>query len=60
VVRGDPAISEIAGTRKSGSANVWLIGRNGAPKYSTHENWDWGSRTQTIDDYYKSQPKWMM
>jgi hypothetical protein len=32
----------------------------GAPKYSTHENWDWGSRTQTVDDYYKSQPNWMM
>jgi hypothetical protein len=23
-------------------------------------NWDWGSRTQTVDDYYKSQPNWMM
>ena len=23
----------------------------GAPKYSTHENWDWGSRARTIDDY---------
>jgi hypothetical protein len=32
----------------------------GAPKYSTHENWDWDSRTRTIDDYYKSQPNWMM
>ena len=32
----------------------------GAPKYSTHENLDWDSRTRTIDDYYKSQPKWMM
>src|SRR6201991_2118150 len=32
----------------------------GAPKYSTHENWDWGGRTRTIDDYYKVQPGWMM
>jgi PRC-barrel domain len=32
----------------------------GAPKYSTHEHWDWVSRTRTIDDYYKSQPNWMM
>ena len=32
----------------------------GAPKYSTHENWDWGSRARTIDDYYKVQPGWMM
>jgi hypothetical protein len=32
----------------------------GAPKYSTHENWDWGSRARTIDDYYKAQPNWMM
>jgi hypothetical protein len=28
----------------------------GAPKYSTHENWDWGSRARTIDDY----SNWMM
>jgi hypothetical protein len=27
----------------------------GAPKYSTHENWDWGSRARTIDDYYKQE-----
>ena len=32
----------------------------GAPKYSTHENWDWDNRTRTVDDYYKSQPNWMM
>ena len=32
----------------------------GAPKYSTHENWDWGSRARTIDDYYKVQSNWMM
>jgi hypothetical protein len=32
----------------------------GAPKYNTHENWNWDSRTRTIDDYYKSQPNWMM
>jgi hypothetical protein len=31
----------------------------GAPKYSTHENWDWGSRARTIDDY-KVQSNWMM
>ena len=29
----------------------------GAPKYSTHENWDWGSRARTID---KVQSNWMM
>ena len=28
----------------------------GAPKYSSHENWDWGSRTGAIDDYYKVPP----
>jgi hypothetical protein len=32
----------------------------GAPKYSTHETWDWGNRTRTIDDYYKVQPSWML
>jgi PRC-barrel domain len=32
----------------------------GAPKYSTHENWDWGSRARTVDDYYKVQPGWVM
>ena len=32
----------------------------GAPKYNTHENWDWDSRTPMIDDYYKSQPNWTM
>jgi hypothetical protein len=26
---------------------------NGAPKYSTHETWDWTTRGQAIDDYYK-------
>jgi hypothetical protein len=25
----------------------------GAPKYSTHETWDWSTRGQAIDDYYK-------
>jgi PRC-barrel domain len=32
----------------------------GAPKYNTHENWDWDSGTPMIDDYYKSQPNWTM
>jgi hypothetical protein len=32
----------------------------GAPKYSSHENWDWGIRSRTIDDYYKTQPNWAM
>ena len=32
----------------------------GAPKYSTHETWDWDSRTRAIDDYYKVQPTWVM
>jgi hypothetical protein len=32
----------------------------GAPKYSKHENWDWGdrSRGQTIHDYYQVPPYW--
>jgi PRC-barrel domain len=25
----------------------------GAPRYSTHETWDWSTRGHTIDDYYK-------
>jgi hypothetical protein len=24
----------------------------GAPRYSAHETWDWGTRGQAIDDYY--------
>jgi hypothetical protein len=32
----------------------------GAPKYGTDENWDWGSRARTIDDYYKVPPSWSM
>jgi len=32
----------------------------GAPKYGTHENWDWSSRARTIDDYYKVPPSWTM
>jgi hypothetical protein len=32
----------------------------GAPRYSTHEDWDRDGRTQRIDDYYKSQPNWMV
>jgi hypothetical protein len=30
----------------------------GAPKYSTHETWDWKGRGQAIDDYYKVPPYW--
>jgi hypothetical protein len=30
----------------------------GAPKYSTHETWDWNTRGQGIDDYYKVGPYW--
>src|SRR5436189_6350453 len=30
----------------------------GAPKYGMHENWDWGSRARTSDDYYKVQSNW--
>jgi hypothetical protein len=30
----------------------------GAPKYSTHDAWDWSTRGQVIDDYYKVQPYW--
>ena len=32
----------------------------GAPKYSTHENWDWAdrSRGQTVHDYYGVAPFW--
>src|ERR1700692_4664761 len=30
----------------------------GAPKYSTHETWDWNRRGQAIDDYYKVPPFW--
>src|SRR5580692_11641433 len=29
---------------------------NGAPRYGAHETWDWGRRTRTVDDYYKSPP----
>src|SRR5450631_4750836 len=32
----------------------------GAPKYSSHENWDWGSRSRAVDDYYKAPPSWTM
>ena len=32
----------------------------GAPKYTTHENWDWANRSRAIDDYYKVQPGWML
>jgi hypothetical protein len=30
----------------------------GAPKYSTHETWDWNRRGQAIDDYYHVPPYW--
>ena len=30
----------------------------GAPKYTTHENWDWTTRGRTIDDYYKVPSHW--
>ena len=31
-----------------------------APKYSTHETWDWNARDRdrTIDDYYEVPPYW--
>jgi hypothetical protein len=32
----------------------------GAPKYTTHETWDWSSRAPAIDDYYKVKPDWTM
>ena len=32
----------------------------GAPKYTTHDNWDWVNRSRAIDDYYKVQPGWML
>jgi hypothetical protein len=32
----------------------------GAPKYSTHETWDWGNRSRAVDDYYGVQPNWMI
>jgi hypothetical protein len=30
----------------------------GAPKYSTHETWDWNRRGQAVDDYYHVPPYW--
>jgi PRC-barrel domain len=33
---------------------------NGAPKYSTHDSWDWGDRSQAIDEYYDVKPNWFM
>ena len=32
----------------------------GAPKYSTHETWDWDSRGRAVDDYYHTPANWMM
>jgi hypothetical protein len=31
---------------------------SGAPKYSTHETWDWNRRGQAVDDYYSVPPYW--
>jgi hypothetical protein len=31
----------------------------GAPKYGTHENWDWTNRSRAVDEYYGIQPGWM-
>ena len=28
----------------------------GAPKFSTHENWDWNDRSNAIDGYYNVPP----
>jgi PRC-barrel domain len=30
----------------------------GAPKYGIHDKWDWNTRGQAIDDYYKVGPYW--
>ena len=32
----------------------------GAPKYGTHDSWDWGTRRQAIDEYYNVQPNWFV
>jgi hypothetical protein len=32
----------------------------GAPKFTTHENWDWQTRGRSVDEYYKTQPNWML
>jgi hypothetical protein len=32
----------------------------GAPKYNTHETWDWDRRSGAVDDYYKMPANWMM
>jgi hypothetical protein len=32
----------------------------GAPKYGTHQHWDWDRSTGAIDDYYGVRPTWMM
>jgi hypothetical protein len=32
----------------------------GAPKYNTHETWDWDSRGRAVDDYYHTPANWMM
>src|SRR5438067_13840505 len=31
-----------------------------APKFTTLENWDWQTRGRIVDEYYKTQPNWMM
>jgi sporulation protein YlmC with PRC-barrel domain len=30
----------------------------GAPKYNTHETWDWTRRGRSIDEYYHTPPYW--
>jgi hypothetical protein len=30
----------------------------GAPKYNSHETWDWNRRGQAVDDYYHVPPYW--
>lgn len=30
----------------------------GAPKYGTHETWDWSQRGRAIDDYYHTPSYW--
>lgn len=30
----------------------------GAPKYGSHETWDWTRRGQSIDEYYHTPPYW--
>ena len=41
-------------------ANLSETQLKGAPKYNTHETWDWDNRSGAIDDYYKMPASWMM